>query len=193
VDLEKAYEAYLTLTSSLSPHIEMEWMPFLYPVFYARGIGTLDLNAAPFPAGLYIRDLRYLVEAIGHSAIIILDECDLLAKPIGIMQEMRNIFMTLDKYMLVLAGTPALFPSMDEVFSPIVRQFKRIEGREFIAFADSLECIRKPLETIPDVEIDELLERTNVGDIHELTSGRPYEIQLLCHTSPTKRLVSHDV
>jgi hypothetical protein len=85
--------------------------------------------------------------------------------------------------MLVFAGTNELFPLLDEVFSPIIRQFKKIIIREFVDRKDTADCVRKPLETLADRDPDKYFKFSSgaVAEIHDLTGGRPYEIQLLCH------------
>lgn len=91
--------------------------------------------------------------------------------------------MNLPGFMLVFAGADELFPLMDEVFSPIIRQFKRINIREFADHKDTSDCIRKPLESLPDHDPDKYFKFSwsAIDEIHDLTGGRPYEIQLLCH------------
>jgi hypothetical protein len=83
-------------------------------------------------------------------------------------------------FMLVLTGTSDLFPVMDEVFSPIIRQFKKINVREFQNVSESEDCIKKPLEKL-GLKIEDLLNKTYIKEIHDLSGGRPYEIQLICH------------
>src|ERR1035438_8294382 len=89
--------------------------------------------------------------------------------------------MAVPGYMLVVTGTPDLFPAMDEVFSPIVRQFKKITVRGFADLNDTRECIEAPLETM-DLVPRALIDSDTVADLHKLTSGRPYELRLLCHS-----------
>jgi len=86
--------------------------------------------------------------------------------------------------MLVMTGTPDLFPMMDEVFSPIIRQFKKIPVEGFKNREETRECIKRPLESI-GVNPDDLFDFDNeneIKEIHDLAAGRPYEIQLICHT-----------
>jgi tetratricopeptide (TPR) repeat protein len=85
--------------------------------------------------------------------------------------------------MLIMTGTPNLFPVMDEVFSPIVRQFMKIDVGEFKDTEDTENCIRRPLEKAgirPD-DIFDFETYEDIQEIHELSGGRPYEIQLICH------------
>lgn len=86
-------------------------------------------------------------------------------------------------FMLVMTGTPDLFPVLDDVFSPIVRQFKKINVGEFGKVNDTRACINKPLEKlgIDPKKIIDFETYRDVRDIHNLSGGRPYEIQLICH------------
>ncbi len=92
--------------------------------------------------------------------------------------------MNIPGYMLVLTGTPKLFPLMDDVFSPIVRQFKKFCIGPFLKETETKSCIEKPLEKLGikhPSEIFSLETFSDVKEIHELSGGKPYEIQLICH------------
>lgn len=86
-------------------------------------------------------------------------------------------------FMLVITGTPDMFPLMDEVFSPIVRQFKKINVSGFEHRRETEDCIRKPLEKlgINPEEIFDFETLRDVEEIHDISGGRSYEIQLICH------------
>jgi tetratricopeptide (TPR) repeat protein len=73
---------------------------------------------------------------------------------------------------------------MDDVFSPIIRQFKKINIIPFKVQNETRDCIRKPLEKIGIKHPSEIFDfetYRDVSEIHDLTGGRPYEIQLICH------------
>ena len=91
--------------------------------------------------------------------------------------------MNITGYMLVMTGTLDLFPLMNEVFSPVGRQFKKINVGEFKEVDDTRNCIKKPLENLGIVpeELFDFETYRDVHDIHNLSGGRPYEIQLICH------------
>jgi hypothetical protein len=91
--------------------------------------------------------------------------------------------MDIPGYMLVLTGTPELFPVIDEVFSPIVRQFKKLTVAPFTKHEETKDCIRKPLDRL-GVSPESLFafrSTEQIEEIHSVTGGRPYEIQLVCH------------
>src|SRR5206468_3125065 len=96
-----------------------------------------------------------------------------------------NVFMNSAGYMLVFAGTPRLFPVLDEVFSPIVRQFKKISVGAYADIRGTMRCVEAPLEAI-GMELRTVIGEGGrtwhlVNQVHEVSGGRPYEIQLLCH------------
>lgn len=85
--------------------------------------------------------------------------------------------MEVEGYILVLSGTEKMFPAISNVFSPIPRFFKRINGENFKDIKETEECLLKPLNE----EEREAFDRTCIADIHWLTNGSPYEINLVAH------------
>lgn len=124
-----------------------------------------------------------ITREVGRSYVLLFDECDVLSKSRIELELLRNIFMNTPGYMLVFPGTPNLFPVMEDVFSPIVRQFKKISVEKFSDAADTESCITRPLVSL-NLTPEEVLMRSEdslVFEVHQLSAGRPYEIQLLCH------------
>ena len=129
-------------------------------------------------------DLSAIRAETKKPVLIVFDEGDVSSNSNVLLEKIRNIFMNLIGYMLVLSGTPTLFPLIDEVFSPIVRQFKKITVEPFQQFDETEECIRRPLESIGVYDPSQLFDTEtfrDVEEIHRLSGGRPYEIQLICH------------
>ena len=91
--------------------------------------------------------------------------------------------MNLKGYFLVFTGTGIFFPLINDVFSPIIRQFKRINVRPFEDEQETKDCVEKPLRAlgIKPEEIFDINTYRDIDSIHNLSGGRPYEIQLLCH------------
>ncbi|MDI6642001.1 MAG: hypothetical protein QME68_06805, partial [Elusimicrobiota bacterium] len=85
--------------------------------------------------------------------------------------------MDIDGYILVFSGTEKMFPAINDVFSPIPRFFKRINVENFKDIKETEECLLKPLNE----EEKEAFDRTCTGDIHRITNGTPYEINLIAH------------
>lgn len=66
---------------------------------------------------------------------------------------------------------------MSEVFSPIPRIFKRIDVGNFRSVEETKDCILKPLTK----EERNLVNQSSIAEIHQISNGNPYEVQLLSH------------
>lgn len=179
----KTYDTYRDMMDAYVVPEDKTFCPFIFPIQYAKAMGKGNAQASLSDTG-FKRDLRCVNEELGRPIAILFDECDVLAKSRIHLEKLRNIFMNTSGYMLVLTGTPALFPVMDEVFSPIVRQFKKINIRPFDDEDETKTCIIKPLEKLGIKHVSEILDFEtyyDISEIHNLSSGRPYEIQLICH------------
>lgn len=108
---------------------------------------------------------------------LLFDECDLLSWNKALLQKLRNVFSDLDGYVLVFCGTEKMFPEMSEVFSPIPRLFKRIDVGNFRSIEETKDCIMKPLTD----EEKKLINQGSIAEIHTISNGNPYEVQLLSH------------
>jgi hypothetical protein len=179
----KTFETYVDMTCSLSIGEDKTFCPFLFPIQYAKALGGNNLQAQ-VPDYSFRRDLEAIQAEINRPVVILFDEGNVLSKSRVHLQKLRNIFMNSRGYMLVLTGTPEMFPLMDDVFSPIIRQFRKINLNQFDDMEDTEDLIRRYLQTA-GVDPDSLFdfdESNDLEDIHDLTGGRPYEIQLVCHT-----------
>lgn len=158
---------------------EVDDLPLNFPAHWvAAQHGTRSLSEAVLNL-----DLKAISAEVDKKVVIILDECDVLSQKKITLQILRNVFMNLDGYMLVIAGTPRLFPVFDDVFSPINRQFKKVSISPFENDSETRECIAQPLAQLGITPRSLIKAWPTVGDeIHQVTGGRPYEIQLLCHT-----------
>jgi tetratricopeptide (TPR) repeat protein len=177
----RTYETYLDMMHSFSIPEDKTFCPFVFPINYAKG------SAAGHPLGQVSvtsvkHDLQSIHGEVKRGIVLLFDEANVLAASRVHLQKLRNIFMNMEGYMLVLAGTPDLFSAIDDVFSPIIRQFKKINVGTFLDVKDTEECVKKRLEAVGLVPT--LLLRSPVllyTDVHRLSGGRPYEIQLICH------------
>jgi hypothetical protein len=153
-------------------------LPLHFPAHISAVMGgTRRLSVA-----VLRQDLIEIQAESSKRIVVVIDECDVLSTSPETLQILRNLFSDLDKFMFVIAGTPRLFPVIDEVFSPIVRQFKKITIAPFQEEAETQECIVQPLKQVGLDPSELIMNLTSlVGEIHQLTGGRPYEIQLLCH------------
>jgi hypothetical protein len=110
---------------------------------------------------------------------LLIDEADCIGKNVPLLQMFRNIFQTVEHCSLVLAGTEAVFPALSEVFSPIPRQFHRVDVKPFARWSDTMELVFRP---IPKDLLEAITPEGGVlRELHELCGGAPDEIQLYCH------------
>lgn len=178
----KTYDTYLDIVNAYKIPEDKEWCPFIFPLQYAKAMSSGNINAS-LSDNNYKNDLIKLRSEINCPIVLLFDECNVLAHSRVHLEKIRNIFMNTPGYMLIFTGTPDLFPVMDDVFSPIIRQFKKINVNAFEENKETEECIRKPLEKIgikPE-EIFDFRTYREVNEIHDLSGGSPYEIQLICH------------
>jgi tetratricopeptide (TPR) repeat protein len=114
-----------------------------------------------------------------HSGFLIfIDEADLLTIDISFLQSVRNVFQSLDGISVVLAGTTNLFGQVVEIFSPIPRQFHKIELSAFPHWSETQGLISTALG---EDHQDYMPKHTTIRELHRLTGGAPAETQLYCH------------
>ena len=175
----KTFLTYLDMVTTNEVPEDKDFCPFLFPIQYAKAtmaqsesVGMLDDSIK--------RDMHVIQDEVDKPIIILMDECDILIKNAPILQKIRNIFMHMEGYMILLAATPQLFPLLDKVFSPIIRQLKRISIHEFKEEEDSRRCMDNPLREA-NIDPIELFSNETYKEVHELSGGKPYEINLICH------------
>lgn len=173
----KTYETYLSVTSCFCVPDDKLFCPFLFPIQFAFAMKANNDRALVSDHSIK-HDLALISDELKRPVAVLFDESNVLARSRVLLEKIRNIFMNIPGYMLVLTGTPDLFPVMDDVFSPIVRQFKKINVKEFSNKVDTENLVRKPLQR-RGIALE--VSDSEVSDIHRLSSGRPYEIQLICH------------
>ena len=175
----KTFQTYVDMITTYKVPENKTFCPFLFPIQYAKAkmagnesIDILDDNIK--------NDMHEIYSQLEKPIIILMDECDVLTENRPLLQKIRNIFMHMKDYMIILAATPRLFPLLDDVFSPIIRQLKRINIQEFKDQNDSETCMNNPLHDI-DIAPDQVFSRETYKEIHDLSGGNPYEINLICH------------
>jgi len=179
----RTYGAYRDMVDAHEITEEKEFRTFVFPMQYARAMGKGNPEA-PLSDAAFGRDISIIGKELNRPFALLFDEGDVLAKSRVHLEKLRNIFMNVPGFMLVLTGTPALFPLMDDVFSPIVRQFKKIGVGSFKDADETRKCIEKPLQKIGVAHVSDVFDPEtylDVSEIHELCGGRPYEVQLICH------------
>jgi hypothetical protein len=179
----KTYYTFRDMVDSFEIPEKKTFCPFLFPIQYAKAKSKNNFSAQVSDIS-FKRDLETISEEIKKPIILLFDECDVLEKCRIHLQKLRNIFMSLSGYLLVFSGTNNLFPIMDEVFSPIIRQFKKIPVVGFKDKDETKKCIIEPLKSIGIKNFQEIIDFEtyfDVDKIHKLSGGVPYEIQLICH------------
>jgi hypothetical protein len=171
----------------------------LLRMLYARQPGSLDkavlqiayafschqgnLDNFECPDALVEHDFQVCIAELGSKGFVgialLIDEADCLGKNVSLLQMFRNIFQTVERCSLLLAGTNAVFPALSEVFSPIPRQFHRIDVKPFARWSDTMELVMNP---IPEELIETVAPDPDViQELHDLCGGDPAEVQLYCH------------
>lgn len=179
----RTYGAYRDMVDGYQTTEDDGLRTFIFPMQYARAMSTGRCDTALSDTG-FARDMQAIQAELGSCIVVLLDECDVLAGSRPHLEKLRNILMDSSGYMLVLSATPAFFPAMDSVFSPIARQFRRIQLRPWTDHESTRTCIVNSLEAIGIEDPDTLFDSkdiANVLEIHELSGGSPYETQLVCH------------
>lgn len=176
----KTYDVYVDMVNAYEVPSDKEFCPFLFPIWYAKALSVDNLKAT-MPTHTLARDLKRIREEVSRPVVVLLDECDLLTTNRALLQKLRNLFQSITGYMVVLTGTENLSSVMDEVFSPMMRQFKKITIGPFRERYATWDCIIRPLEGIDIENPSRLVDSDTSDDLHRLSGGRPYEIQLVCH------------
>jgi len=179
----KTYDCYRDMVDAHEIPSEKEWCAFIFPVQVAKAMARGNTTASVSDTSLK-RDIANIREEVQRPIAVLFDECDVLASSRIHLEKLRNVFMNTPGFMLVITGTPRLFPVIDEVFSPIIRQFKKIDIGPFEEEDDTEACIRRPLEKVGIHDPSDVIDFETTMDVHEIhrvAGGRPYEIQLICH------------
>jgi len=170
-------DSFRNKVGSLDPDVEVS---LGYGSTYLRAMQSQNPDP-DIPQRVLSDDLDGLYEKVESngkkSIVLLLDEADLLSKNDAILQKIRNVFSDIEGYNLVLSGTEELFERTDEVFSPMSRLFKRISLGPFESQEKTKECITKPLSEEEEKDLDDQC----IGEIHGITGGSPYEINLVAH------------
>lgn len=172
----KIYKTFRRVIDTLDIKAEI---PLLFGTAY---IGLKrNQNVAGIPQPVLIHDLKEIYNEARKKGIptivLLFDECDLLAQNEVVLQKIRNAFMEVEGYVLVFSGTENMFPAISNVFSPIPRFFKRVNVGNFKDIKETEECLLKPL----DEKEKKFFDRACIGEIHRITNGSPYEINLIAH------------
>ena len=113
---------YRRIIDGLDPRADCPGFPLRFPAHYAASVnGSRQISEPKLQ-----RDLAYIASQTGKTSVLLFDECNVLTRNRVALEMLRNIFMDTPGYLLVLTGTPSFFPLLNDVFSPIIRQYKKI-------------------------------------------------------------------
>lgn len=155
------------------------------PLAFGRIYATAHRDHLDLPLGRRaLRDdfARIIEEAVSHgmpSVLVLIDEADLLASSEALLQALRNLLMDLPGLIFAMAGTDHMFPALQEVFSPVPRQFVRVPVENFADWRDTRRAIVSRLTAVGHnwaVPTDAV-----VREVHRITRGNPYEVILVSH------------
>ena len=120
----KTYKIYRDMVDAYEVPEDKTFCPFIFPIQYAKAMNKGNINA-PLSETNFKRDIKKIQEELGSPIILLLDECDVLTKSRVHLEKLRNIFMDVPNFMLVMTGTPALFPLMNEIFLLLLGSSRR--------------------------------------------------------------------
>ncbi len=112
----KTYDTYLDMVNTYSIPDDKTFCPFAFPSQYARALAGGNV-AALVSDHNFRNDLVLLHSEVRRPIVVLFDEGNVLAQSRALLQKLRNTFMNTPGYMLILVGTPDLFPVMDDVLS----------------------------------------------------------------------------
>jgi hypothetical protein len=157
------------------PYIHSHSLQGLESAFAIDREVTVDLNACVTEA----------VRCGKTGMVFLIDEADCLGLNLPLLQTLRNIFQASDNAAVVLAGTENVFPAIKEVFSPIPRQFHRIDILPLTHWVDTRDLVLSPADngSSPAAAALRGVMPTDetIHDLHDLCGGSPDELQLYCH------------
>ncbi len=177
----KTYDTYRSMIDAFEIPEDRTFCPFIFPMQYAKAMSKGNITISV--TDRFKDDISLIQIEVGKPIAILIDECDVLTHSKVHLEKLRNIFMNLQGFFLVFTGTGVFFPIINDVFSPIARQFKIINVKPFENTDDTRDCIVKPLIGL-GIDAEEIFDFetiTELESIHNISGGRPYEIQLLFH------------
>jgi tetratricopeptide (TPR) repeat protein len=171
------YRAYRKVVDRLDTKAETK-IPFLHGSAY---IGFKKRKSRGMPQKVLLHDLKEIHKEARKrripTIVLLFDECDLLAQNDVLLEKIRNVFTEVEGYVLVVSGPENTWLPLSDIFSPVPMFFKRIDVENFKNVKETEESLLKP---IADKE-KRAFDRAYIGDIHAITNGAPYEINLIAH------------
>lgn len=113
-------------------------------------------------------------DELGSTAVVLLvDDAEVFSND-DLFRKFESIVSSLDGYQMILAGTNLVNVLPDE-YVPLRQSFVLFELEPFSEIEHTRKCLLNPLtEEEDDFEAD-------VGEIHAVSGGSPFEIRLIAH------------
>jgi hypothetical protein len=178
------YRAYMRATSLLDINTEAMHLPTVPFYFVESYIGWRLSNQAR--STISIAHLRHDFALIREEArkhgipaiMLLFDECQVLKENRALIQLLVTMIgePSFRGWMVVFAGTNEMLTWLSTTYSPVWRRFVKFFLTGFKDRRETENCILLPLS-----EADKaFLDHTAIDEIHRLTGGNPYEVQLTC-------------
>lgn len=137
-----------------------------------------DNESTDLPESIVQKAFRNIYDDLDSPAILItLDNAQYLSENSVALQKLKNVFSDLAGYILCLSGTEETFDKITSAFSPVARMFNKYEIGKFKKFETTKKSILEPLSGDDKEKID----RKTIEEIHSITGGSPYEINLISY------------
>jgi len=162
--------------SQLINGIEKIEIPLLLPKIYLSRKSKGDVDVSYTTLENDMEELWKKAKKKLDGIVVMVDESQLLARDKALLQRIRNLFETIDGYVLIFSGTPAMLENLAEVFSPIDRFFVKVYLGPFKTKEDAEEAILKPISGM-NLKFD----KDSMNEIIEISRRYPYEINLISH------------
>lgn len=185
-DVELFKRIYESLTVKADTKYKKEYLDWI-----KGGPGEVDFNLHFFQAHfsnqedrfedniseqLVQQDFKNFLEEIDENAIILLlDNAQKLTDNSTLLEKLKHVFAELDGYILFISGTEDTFSEINNAFSPMARVFEKYRVEPFDSYEKTRECLIRPLSE----DQVELFTKKTIQEIHRITGGHPYEINLI--------------
>ena len=178
---DEVYASFRDAMAGASPEAFRKYCGLAFPQVAVAANRSGGVTTS-FPVALLQSDLSGFRASVlvnePHDIAILVDEGDHLAKLQIALEKLRHVMSHTTGLVVIIAGTDHMLGTMDAVFAPIVRQFKRITLTPFISPSETRECLLQRLRRMGQ---ESALTQGIYRDFHSLAQGHPYEAQLIAH------------
>lgn len=135
-------------------------------------------NSVSLPTREVVDDLENIFQdKVNVPGIaVIIDDIDLLGDSKQILRKLESIVSEIEGYFLIVSGED-LSETFPEDLTPISQTFTTLHLESFEEVGNTQKTLLQPLSEQLEEEFDE----SCVNDVHQISDGSPYEIQLIAH------------